>query len=77
VPGAQYEIVVRGRLGRAVTRSFGELEVRSFGPDATYLRGWVVDQSALQGILTHLGDLGIELSSVRRLPDEGPISDTG
>jgi len=67
--GAHYEIVVRGRLGGAMTRAIGALEVRSSGPDATYLRGWFADQAALQGVLRQLGDLGIELSAVRRLAD--------
>lgn len=67
--GAEYEIVIRGRLGGVVTRSLRELEVHSTSPDATCLRGWFVDQPALQGILAQLGDLGIELASVRRLPD--------
>jgi hypothetical protein len=70
VTSATYEIVVRGRLGGALVRWFDELEVRSFGPDATHLYGRFADQSALQGVLARLGDLGIELSSVRRLPDD-------
>jgi hypothetical protein len=69
VAGGQYEIVVRGRLGGPLTRWFEDLEVRSSGSDATYLCGWFADQSALQGVLTRLGDLGVELASVRRLPD--------
>lgn len=67
--GANYEIVVRGRLGGALTRWFDELDVRSSGPDATRLHGWFADQAALQGLLRRLGDLGLELSCVRRLPD--------
>ena len=42
---ARYEIVVRGRLGSALTTWFADLEVRSSGPDATYLYGWFADQS--------------------------------
>ena len=71
--GANYEIVVKGRLGAAMTRSIGDVEVRSSGPDATYLRGWFADQAALQGVLRQLGDLGIELSGVRRLPDPAAV----
>ena len=70
--GAHYEIVVTGRLGAAMTRSIGDVEVRSSGPDATYLRGWFADQAALHGVLRQLSDLGIELSSVRRLLDATP-----
>jgi hypothetical protein len=70
VAGAHYEIVVRGRLGCSLSRWFREVEVHSAGPDATCLRGWYPDQAALQGTLARLGDFGIELSSVRRLPDD-------
>ena len=58
-----------GNHGDALTRWFDELEVRSSGPDATHLYGRFVDQAALQGTLTRLGDLGLELSSVHRLQD--------
>jgi hypothetical protein len=68
---ARYEIVVRGRLGRALIRSFDDLEVRSAGPDATYMYGWFPDQPALHGVLSRIGDLGLELSSLQRLPDSG------
>ena len=67
--GSHYEIVVRGRLGGALVRGLDGLEVRSSGPDATYLHGWFPDQAALQGVLSRLGDLGLELKSIRRLPD--------
>ena len=66
---AEYEVIISGHLGPALTRSFEGLEVRSCGPHETYLRGWFVDQAALQGLLTALGNLGIELSAVRRLSD--------
>lgn len=69
VTGARYEIVVRGRLGDALIRWFDDLEVRSVGPEGTRLSGWFADQAALQGLLRQLGDLGLELSSVQRLPD--------
>jgi hypothetical protein len=66
---ALYEIVVSGRLGAALVRSLDDLEVRSSGPDATYLYGWFADQPALQELLARLGDLGIELTSLRRVPE--------
>jgi hypothetical protein len=67
VEPARYEIIVRGRLGGVLTRAFDELEVKAAGTDETSMRGWFEDQSALQGVLSHLGALGIELSSVRRI----------
>ena len=66
---AEYEIIIRGRLGSALTQSFEGLEMRTCGHDQMRLRGWFVDQAALQGLLTALGDLGIELSAVQRLSD--------
>ena len=66
---ARYEIVVRGRLGGPLVRWFDDLEVSASGPDATHLLGWFPDQPALYGVLTRLGGLGVELLSVRRLPD--------
>ncbi len=63
----RYEIIVRGRFGGVLTRAFDDLEVRAEGADQTAISGWFEDQCALQGLLSHLGALGIELSSVRRI----------
>lgn len=65
---ARYEIVVRGRLGTVLARSFDGVEADVSGPNATCLRG-SFDQAALHGLLAELGDLGVELSAVRRLSD--------
>jgi len=46
---------------------FGEMEVSSSGADETVLAGWFQDQAALQGFLAEVGELGLELSGVRRL----------
>lgn len=66
---ARYEIVVRGRLGGALSRWFDDLEVQSLEPGATHLYGWFPDQPALYATLARLADLGLELLSLRRLPD--------
>jgi hypothetical protein len=71
VVAAQYEIVIRGRLGGVITRSLEGLEVRSTDAEATHLSGWFVDQPALHGALARLADLGLELVAVRRLPESG------
>lgn len=68
--GANYEIVVHGRVGCELTRWPGEVEVRPAGPDATHLVGWFADQAALQGLLRRLGELGLELFLLRRLEPE-------
>lgn len=70
VNGAEYEIVVRGRMGGALVRWFDDLEVCDTGPDITALRGWFADQSALQGVLGRLGEVGLELVSVHRVDQE-------
>ena len=67
--GANYEIVVQGRLGCELTRWPDDVEVRAAGPDATQLVGWFADQAALQGLLRRLGERGLELSLLRRLPE--------
>ncbi len=67
--GSRYEIVVRGRLGGALIQALDGLDLLRSGADATHLSGWFVDQAALYGVLRELGDLGLELCSVRRLPE--------
>jgi hypothetical protein len=67
--GARYEIVIRGRLGRALEMMFERMTVSAPDGDETVLSGWFQDQAALQGFLAQVGDLGLELSRVRRLPD--------
>ena len=61
-----YEIRVRGRVGDHLVDALGlAAEVE---PVETVLRGPVVDQQGLHGILDQLQELGLELIEVRRLP---------
>ena len=60
----QYEIVVRGRLSDRYGTAFDGLTLRSHA-GTTSLRGAIIDQSQLYGLLKRLQDLGIELISVR------------
>ena len=73
--GTDYEIVVRGRLGPAITRSLGDVEVLPSAPEVTRLSVRVRDQAELQVVLAALADLAIELRSLRRLPDEPDVDD--
>jgi hypothetical protein len=66
----RYEIVVRGALGPAVTRSLGDVEASPGPPGTTCLRVRVRDQAGLRAVLAELADLAVELRSLRRLPDE-------
>ena len=62
---AEYEIHVKGRVGKEVLSSF-EGMVATSGPDETILRGAVRDQAALHGLLDRIQSLGLELIEVRR-----------
>jgi hypothetical protein len=63
-----YEIRVRGRVGDHLAEALGmAAEVE---PVETVLRGPVIDQKGLHGILEHLQEMGIELIEVRRLPGD-------
>jgi hypothetical protein len=55
---------------------FEGMEVRSSTSEETCLVGDFQDQAALQGFLAQVGDLGLELSGVRRLAPDEPTPDT-
>jgi len=61
-----YQIRIRGRLGRTMLAAFPALHAQSQGED-TLLCGVVADQSALHGVLAQIEALGLELLEVRRL----------
>jgi hypothetical protein len=60
-----YEITVRGRIGPALVDAFEGMTV-SVHPTRTLLRGHMVDQAALHGVLELIESLGLELLDVRR-----------
>jgi hypothetical protein len=60
----QVEIRVRGRINKRWSEWFGGLTVSHSDPDETVLTGVVADPAALYGIISHLRDLGMQLSSV-------------
>jgi hypothetical protein len=70
VGAVSYEIGVRGRLGPELLTWFA-LEVRTVEAGVTYLCGRFADQSALQGVLKQFAELGIEVASLRELPQAG------
>jgi hypothetical protein len=53
--------------------AFPGLEARTSGED-TLLIGVIADQAALHGVLARLGELGLELLELRRIP---PVTTTG
>jgi hypothetical protein len=65
----RYEFRVRGRLGQGLLASFEGFEAE-VEPVETILRGDVVDQAALHGVLEQIQSLGLELVEVRRVGNE-------
>jgi hypothetical protein len=63
-----YQIRVRGHLGRTMRAAFPALRAQAHGAD-TVLTGTLADQAALYGVLAQIEALGLELLEVRRLPD--------
>jgi hypothetical protein len=61
-----YEIRIRGALSDAVASELADT-LRAFAPTETVLRGQVVDQAELRGVLARLQELGCELLEARRL----------
>lgn len=65
-----YEIHVRGEIPRDQLPEFQNLTT-FVEPAGTVLSGEVADQAALQGILTRIQSLGLELIEVRRHAGSG------
>jgi hypothetical protein len=66
----QYEIRVNGHLGTRWAAWFDGLAITSESDGTTVLRGSVVDQAALHGLLQKLRDVGIPLISLRQVPSD-------
>jgi hypothetical protein len=60
----QYEIRVEGHLGTRWAAWFDGLTITGESDGITVLRGSVVDQAALHGLLQKVRDIGIPLISV-------------
>lgn len=67
----QYEIVVDGHLSARWSAWFDGFAIAGQADGTTVLRGLVVDQAALHGLLQRLRDLGIPLISLTPLDPEG------
>ena len=61
-----YEIIIRGLINDSW---FEELSVTGQTGQVTTLRGNLIDQSALQGVLRRISGLGMELISVNGIQD--------
>jgi hypothetical protein len=73
----RYEIRLNGHLDSRWAAWFDGLSLTTAGDGTTALRGPVVDQAALHGVLQQVRDTGLPLISVTRLePDQPPTSTT-
>ena len=72
LPATVYEIKVRGSLDESWSDWFSGMAIQTGKTDLsnriTILKGPVVDQSALRGILTRLWDMNYEIISFQRMP---------
>ena len=59
-----YEIRLQGRLDDRWTAWFDGMSIEPAPDGVTVLRGPIVDQAALHGLLARLRDLGVPLISV-------------
>jgi hypothetical protein len=67
----QYEIVINGHLSSRWEAWFDGFAVANEADGTAVLRGHVVDQAALHGLLQRFRDLGIPLISLTPLDPEG------
>ncbi len=67
-PAPEYEIRVAGHLAPRWAAWFDGLTVTTDDDGTTVLRGPVIDQAALHGLLQKLRDVGIPLVSLHQVP---------
>lgn len=72
----QYEIRVRGHLEPRWAIWFGDMTLTRHADGTTVIRGPVTDQSALQGLLRKLNDIGLPLVSVTPTSSQRPAEPT-
>jgi len=65
-----YEIRLQGHLDHRWTAWFDGLSLHRESDGTTVIRGQVVDQSALHGLLDKVRDIGLPLVSVTHHPDD-------
>ena len=72
IPIPQYEVRVRGLIGERWAAWFDGLSLSPDDDGITVIRGPLVDQAALHGLLQKLRDVGLPLVSLVQLPPDAP-----
>ena len=67
----RYTVTVQGRLGARFTDAFPGASLES-GRGLTHLVTEPFDQGQLHGLLNRIRDFGLDLLSVKALPDDPP-----
>lgn len=65
-----YEIRIEGYLGKNAAFWFDGFEIEHAANGETILRGTIMDQAALHGVLTRIRDLGLTLTLVQQMKPE-------
>jgi hypothetical protein len=73
----RYELRIEGHLGPRWAAWFDGMTITPEDDGTTVLRGPVVDQAALHGLLQRLRDVGVPLVSLTRLPPDAPTDPEG
>jgi hypothetical protein len=73
VPAQRYEVRVKGHLGSRWATRFDGMSLTAQDDGTTVIRGAVIDQAALHGLLQTLRDQGITLLSLIPLPEDGAV----
>jgi hypothetical protein len=68
----EYEIRLKGHLGSRWSAWFDGLTLTEHSDGTTAIRGSVIDQAALHGLLQKVRDIGLPLVSVARIDPNHP-----
>ena len=68
MPSNRYELRIKGRLSADIREDFEEFDLTE-APVETIMLGEVVDESHLHGVLARLQAFGLQVISLRSLPD--------